>query len=156
MSVIEFIVPAVPIALPRKRSRAFRDRSGSLQTQTYTPTADKSNALKALIAFSLSQAYQGPPLTGPIGLDVDFVFERPQSKVWKTKAMPRDWKSTSPDLSNLVKLVEDALNKIAFVDDAQIVDGRNRKLIANGLEQPHLRVRIYRIDYLAEANEGES
>jgi Holliday junction resolvase RusA-like endonuclease len=156
MKAIEFVVPAVPTALPRKRSKIVRCKGGKVFAQTYTPTADKSNSLKALIAYAFSQVHQGPPLAGPVGLDVDFVFQRPASMVWKKKAMPRDWKPTTPDLSNLVKLVEDALNKLAFVDDAQIVDGRNRKLICNALEQPHIRVKIYCIEYLAEPLVGES
>jgi Holliday junction resolvase RusA-like endonuclease len=156
MKAIEFVVPAVPVALPRKRSKVVKGKNGQVHAQTYTPTADKSNSLKTLIAYAFSQSHQGPPLTGPVGLDVDFVFHRPASMVWKKKAMPREWKSSAPDLSNLVKLVEDALNKLAFVDDAQIVDGRNRKLICNALEQPHIRVKIYRVEYLAEPLLGES
>lgn len=47
-----------------------------------------------------------------------------------------------PDFDNIGKICCDALNGIAFHDDAQIVDGRVIKLYA---EQPRIEVEIWRL-----------
>lgn len=47
-----------------------------------------------------------------------------------------------PDWDNVGKIVCDALNKIAFCDDTQIVDGRVIKLYA---EQPRVEVEIWQL-----------
>lgn len=46
-----------------------------------------------------------------------------------------------PDWDNIGKIICDALNGVAFHDDAQIVDGRVIKLYA---EQPHVDVEIWK------------
>ena len=64
----------------------------------------------------------------PLQLLVTFLFERPAShfgtgrNAGKLKASARPFPTGRPDLSNLVKLVEDALNENAFKDDSRIVD----------------------------------
>lgn len=45
-----------------------------------------------------------------------------------------------PDWDNVGKLICDALNKIAFYDDAQIIDGRVIKLYS---DYPHVEVEIW-------------
>ena len=67
---------------------------------------------------------------------------RPKNKVWKRKPMPRYWHTKRPDLDNLVKAVLDALNGLAWRDDAQIHTLNISKVVAAGDEQPHVQVRI--------------
>jgi Holliday junction resolvase RusA-like endonuclease len=63
----------------------------------------------------------------PLHLVVTFGFERPSShfgtgrNAGKLKPSARPFPTGRPDLSNLVKLVEDALNENAFKDDSRIV-----------------------------------
>lgn len=63
----------------------------------------------------------------PLLLDVSFYFERPAShfgtgrNAGKLKPSAPPEPISRPDLSNLVKLVEDALNENAFKDDSRIV-----------------------------------
>lgn len=63
----------------------------------------------------------------PLGLHVVFVFERPAShfgtgrNAGRLKPSARLCPTGRPDLSNLVKLIEDALNGNAFKDDSRIV-----------------------------------
>jgi len=52
------------------------------------------------------------------------------------------WPTKKPDWDNIGKIVCDALNKIAFCDDAQIVDGRVIKRYA---EQPRVEVEIWQL-----------
>ncbi len=64
----------------------------------------------------------------PLKLKATFVFERPSShfgtgrNAGGLKDSARSFPTGRPDLSNLVKLVEDALNENAFKDDSRIVE----------------------------------
>jgi Holliday junction resolvase RusA-like endonuclease len=63
----------------------------------------------------------------PLILECDFYFERPAShfgsgrNAGKLKPSARPEPTGRPDLSNLVKLIEDALNGNAYKDDSRIV-----------------------------------
>jgi Holliday junction resolvase RusA-like endonuclease len=63
----------------------------------------------------------------PLLLECDFYFERPSShfgsgrNVGVLKPSAKSEPTSRPDTSNLVKLVEDALNENAFKDDSRIV-----------------------------------
>ncbi len=58
---------------------------------------------------------------GPLSLDVVFYFPIPTylSKA-KASELVRAHHDKKPDTSNLIKFVEDALNKVLYNDDAQI------------------------------------
>lgn len=59
------------------------------------------------IRYAAGKQYQGPPLEGKLKVDIDFFFDN----------------NRMPDLFNLPKSVCDALNKIVWLDDRQIVQG---------------------------------
>lgn len=143
---IQFIVPAVPVAQPRPRATAFGGHArvhevthtGKGPTRKPHPIA----AFKAAVMHAAQDAYSGPPLDGPLRMDVVFVMPRPKVKVWKTKPMPRYRHTGKPDRDNLDKAVMDALKGLVWVDDSQVCDGRIQKFVASGYEQPHVEVRI--------------
>lgn len=141
-SYIEFIVPGIPVSQPRQRTTVRFGKDGKAFAQNYTPKNDPVNAFKAACQLSASQVYSGPPLHGPLMLDLTFVLPRPQNMVWKTRPMPRVWHDKKPDRDNLQKSVMDALNKMVWADDSQICDGQVRKYIASGDEQPHTVIGI--------------
>jgi len=93
-------------------------------------TYDPSKADKQDIAAVIQQ--QAPDIIpqGPVAIDLWFYLPIPKSwpKYRKAKAdqeiMPH---SVRPDLSNLVKLVEDAAESILYDDDKQIVSIRTNK-----------------------------
>lgn len=61
------------------------------------------------------------PLEGPLQMHANFWFPRTQAQTWKRKPMPPLWKTTRPDASNILKGLEDALDGVAWQDDAQLV-----------------------------------
>lgn len=145
-------VPIVPKAQPRQRQRIVT-KNGRSFAMNYTPANDPANVAKAAIKLELNRVMTGPPITGPVAVGVIAVFPRPASMFWKTKEMPRVRKPTKPDLDNIAKNVLDALNKLAFVDDALVARIECEKWIASGYEQPHLQITITElIDEKTESN----
>ena len=63
-------------------------------------------------------------LEGPVRLCVDVYIIKP-------KSVKREYPTVKPDATNYAKAVEDALNKLIWVDDAQVVDQRCRKFYGN-------------------------
>lgn len=143
--LIIFTVPGLPVAQPRQRHRVIH-AGGRAFAHNYTPAKDPVNAFKAAVQMAACNAYQGPPLDGPLRVDLIFVFPRPKSMLWKSKPMPRDWCPKKPDRDNSIKSFQDALNGVVWIDDAQICAGDTLKVIASGDEQPHVEVVIRKLD----------
>lgn len=141
MNIIQFTVPAVPVAQPRQRHR-IATINGRAMAMNYTPAKDPVNAFKATVRMAAAEAMTGPPLNGPLRVDMAFVFPRQKSKVWKSKPMPRYPHVQKPDRDNLAKSAQDCLNGLAWVDDAQICAGEIEKWHASGDEQPHVLITI--------------
>lgn len=81
-----------------------------------TVTAEAHNAKVA--AARLSSRYEFP-LAGPVGLAAHFTVAKPKAAPKRRRTFP----SKRPDLSHLVRAVEDALDKAGvYGDDSQIVD----------------------------------
>jgi Holliday junction resolvase RusA-like endonuclease len=98
--------------------------------------------LRALIRLAALAVYQGPPLSGPLRVDVVAVFPRPQAITWKTRPMPRIWHIKKPDRDNIDKLILDALTDVIWLDDKQVCAGGVTKQVAAGGESPHLLIRV--------------
>lgn len=137
--VVEFIVPAIPVPQPRPRA-TIRGNHAAVYHPKNTPVED----FKATCRLAASEAYSGPPLDGPLRLDVEFVFPRPKAMFWKTKPMPRVWHTKKPDRDNVDKSLMDALSGLLWHDDSQVCDGRIQKWTAAGDEQPHARLVLSR------------
>lgn len=66
---------------------------------------------------AVQEAWEGPPLEGPVALRLEFFFFRPKSA---PKRNPPTFKATMPDYDKLARIVGDALEGIVFRNDAQI------------------------------------
>jgi Holliday junction resolvase RusA-like endonuclease len=70
------------------------------------------------------EAQGRPVLSGPVALEVAATFSLPVSKPrwWKSAALAgRIAHTTKPDGDNVLKAAKDALNGIAWLDDAQVI-----------------------------------
>lgn len=135
---IQFTIPAVPVAEPRKRSRVVRANGKSLVSH-YTPTTHPVNAFKSSASKAATETIGSlGPLTGPLKIEIVFVLPRTAGQIWKTKPMPRIWHSKKPDFDNLEKSVCDALKGIVWLDDSQVCCTSVCKVIAAGDELPHV------------------
>ena len=120
----------VPIFGRGKGRPKFARRGSFVKTYTDAETV----AYEAQIRAAAVTAMAGrPPLTGPVVLTVRVRRPAPKSATKKARAMmlADQLRPTSkPDWDNYGKAVSDALNGVAYVDDAQVTDGRAIKVFA--------------------------
>ena len=120
MREIHFTVKGAPVAKARPRM----NRSTGI---VYTPkkTQDAERVIKA--AFLAKVEEHNIPTKNPVEVKITYFYEPPKSySKAKREALMWTGKTTKPDLDNLTKTVLDALNGVAWEDDAQVV-----KLSAN-------------------------
>ena len=140
--MIQFTVPAIPVAQPRQRHR-IAGKGPKQFVQNYTPTNSPVNSFKAACQMAAAAVYQGPPLATPLIVRLVLVMPRTTAQIWKTRPMPRIPHVKKPDSDNLYKSLADALEGTLFVNDSQICDLKIEKWIASGDEQPHVEVCIW-------------
>lgn len=133
MTVLRFTVPGEPVAKGRPRFT----RSG------FAYPDKKTDRYENLVRLAYVEAYPDrKPAEGPIAVTISAYF--PPLKSWNKKkkeaaagdSLP---KTTKPDLDNLVKIL-DGLNKIAWVDDAQIY---NIEAWKGYSERPRMEIMIF-------------
>jgi Holliday junction resolvase RusA-like endonuclease len=112
--------------LPPKPKQSFKYTRAGIK---YTDSKVKSytNDLRSLILNAISKDF----IRFEKGLKVDYIFtfESPQS-------MPKKigigaYKIKKPDLDNLQKMVNDAMNGLIFRDDSQICEITAKKIYGN-------------------------
>lgn len=111
---ISFVVPGDPVPFARA--------GGGKTTSRFTPA--KQRNYSGMLRFFCSEAMKVNcfgPIEGPVEVMVRAIYGWPRSWSARKRATLGAWKTSRSDLSNIVKLLEDALNSVAWVDDAQIV-----------------------------------
>jgi Holliday junction resolvase RusA-like endonuclease len=131
---------------PRGKGRPRFTRAG----MAYTPA--KTRSYEAALQLAAQDAMAGrPPLEGPLTLIVEAHMPIPASwsgKQQKLAAAGQRRPTGRPDFDNLLKPL-DALNKVVWSDDAQVVDVRCVKLYS---ERPRLIVTVEHATTTAAAN----
>lgn len=116
---------AVNFSIPGRPRGKERARQAPGHQRPYTPA--QTIAAEKEIAQLFRQARgPGPPLTGPVSLTVTAVFRIPVG--WPRALREQAARGLvpytgKPDRDNIEKLVCDALNGLAWCDDAQIAAG---------------------------------
>lgn len=101
-----------------------RPRFGGGHTYTPPKTRKQEELIKAEYL-----ANGGGLLSGAIEANYEFIYEPPKSWSLKHKVSAVGQPKVSrPDQDNLIKLVQDALNGVAYTDDAQICKITSRKI----------------------------
>lgn len=131
---IEFFVPGdcVPWA------RAGGGKTG----HRFTPPKQAKYA--ATLKVLCLEAMRGAkPFEGPVSLELYAAYPWPKSMSQKKRLLPgAQWRASKPDFDNLAKIVGDALNKIAWLDDAQIAAAKVHKFYS---DRPGLIVKFERL-----------
>lgn len=126
------VIPGIPAAKGRPRLGKGR---------TYTPekTAAWEQAAKA---SARAQWGTEPPLEGAVFAQVVVVLPIPESWSRRQKQAALDGEDLAtgrPDLDNYIKAAFDALNEIAWRDDAQVVEVHASKAYG---ERPRVEIRV--------------
>lgn len=112
-----------PRAVPRIHYPAGGAPEAVVSLVTPAETREAEKAIRA--AFRRAHP-DHKPFVGPVLLRFTAVFETPRSfprKLRDAAARGELYATRKPDKDNIEKLIVDALNGIAFVDDAQVMGG---------------------------------
>ena len=94
-------------------------------TRTHTYTPQKTKDYERLVQQYFSINYKGEPLEGPVRIDILLFMYIPKKVSKKRRAMKEQREILpikQPDWDNMAKSITDALNKLAYQDDNQIVE----------------------------------
>lgn len=141
MNIVKFSVPGAPQG--KARPRVVRAKSGI--SLTYTP--DKTVAYEELVRIRYKAAAQGFrfPDDAQVVVQITARFPIPASKSKKVRAAMRSGQikpAKKPDCDNIVKIVCDALNGMAYKDDAQVVLAQVAKEYT---DEPRTDVRLWEV-----------
>ncbi len=124
---------------PQGKARPRVVRTGGIST-TYTPA--KTANYESYVKLEFQRQCGVPFILGPLSMEIIAYFGVPASaSKKKTAAMltGQVHPTKKPDCDNIVKIICDALNGLAYKDDAQIVHVSIRKKYA---VVPHVDVSI--------------
>jgi len=140
---IVFTVSGVPFAWTRPGVRvASRRIAGKVNYFAVMYTPDEMRAAASAFLHMARPFAPKKPLRGPLRLDVLFVVPIPASWPARDKAdaaTGRRWPTGKPDRDNFLKLIQDAMNEVFWVDDAQVCAGETTKIYGH---DPRTEVRI--------------
>jgi Holliday junction resolvase RusA-like endonuclease len=138
VSEISFTVPGEPVPWARA--------GGGKTMHRFTPAKQRKYMARVRACCERAMTGRGP-LSGPVEMSVMAVYAWPKSWSEKKRSAPlAKWKTSRPDMGNLSKLVEDALNNLAYGDDAQVVSPHGWKQYG---DVPRLVVKIVPLDLSA-------
>ncbi|HEX6024381.1 MAG TPA: RusA family crossover junction endodeoxyribonuclease [Solirubrobacter sp.] len=135
--MIELRVDGPPTGKGRPR---FNTKTG----KTYTPASTVQAEGRIKGAFLEAR---GRLIEGPVTLEVEAAFKRPENHWRKSgdlsaSGLRSAWPSRTPDVDNILKLASDALNRLAFTDDALIAHAWVVKRWCNPGEVEHTLIRV--------------
>jgi len=136
--MIEFFLDCIP---PKANHQAKKIvRAGGFLKLADKPELQESKASLDALLIEAKKELEGIPIEGAVKLDLVFVWPWLKSHSKKQRAAGRMWKTTSPDLDNLIKTFTDRLSKLLFIgNDGTVCDRRERKYYG---DHPGITVRI--------------
>lgn len=146
-----FVINAIPQSQLRARHVTKLQNVGGIcytSNQTYTPEKTRKwQHLVRIKAIAEKGRHEAKlPFTGPVELNIDFFMPIPKTRMGKFKIIQerKQWMyhAIKPDLSNMEKAIEDALNGVAYKDDCQIVVKTSTKKYS---EDPRVVIRVMEI-----------
>lgn len=138
MSMVYFFVPGKVQGKARPR---FSSRSGTV----YTPSKTKSYERQIKEAYEVQE---GLCREGRVMVVIEAVFPIPKSwtRAKKAAAMAGKIPPGKPDIDNILKVVLDGLNDVAYEDDKQVVLTQCKKVYADTTRPAGLYVHVIHMD----------
>ncbi len=113
MILYDVVLNIEPVAQERPRSRVVVMKDRKPFVVVYDPKKSKDYK-KALIEIITTQLLPENIIDEPIVMSCRIYIKRP-------KTVKREHPEVKPDLSNYIKGIEDAMNKLVYTDDSKIV-----------------------------------
>ena len=129
MKPIRLVVLGKPSAQPRHRHYTI-GTGVRLHVETYDPAKKDKQTFAEIVQEQAPEK----PIDVPVMLEMNFYMPRPKAHFGtgrnegKLKDTAPEWCGTKPDIDNLAKFVQDALNKIFYRDDSLICSTICRKI----------------------------
>lgn len=138
MKQVRFVIVGPPMGKGRPR---FNTKTG------HAITPDKTANYETLVKWEYQRQCEGFRFDDDAMLDMRIIAYYPIPKsgtktVLEQKRRNRLRPTKKPDCDNVVKIIADSLNLLAYHDDAQIVDCQVRKFFS---EEPRVEVIIRQI-----------
>jgi Holliday junction resolvase RusA-like endonuclease len=129
--MIKLVIPGEPVAKGRPRVTKWG---------TYTPEKTKNyeTLVKELFFIEHGQTL----LEGQLKIDIKAYFSIPKSASKKKKQLMLEGElrpTKKPDADNILKIIGDALNDLAYKDDKQIVSANIEKFYS---DEPRVQIEI--------------
>lgn len=122
--IARFTVSGEPVS----KARARFTKRGS-KVVTYTPEKTKAGEMRMAAAFRAAGGKKDPSKETTFGVSATFHHGTHQRR----------------DVDNMLKLVLDGLNDVAWIDDTQVVEVAGRKRYAGSRDMAHTEVVVYRV-----------
>lgn len=131
---------------PQGKGRPRFARRGAY-VSTYTPPKTKAYEKMIRDAFidaASKNVVKRYMFTGFVSVDIEAYFDVPKSvsKVKRDLLRAGGYCNKKPDGDNIIKVVLDALNEIAYADDKNVIDMHVTKYYAAELDNPCIIVRL--------------
>lgn len=138
---IEFEIDGEPIG--KGRPRFVRTRTGG-RAVTPSKTSAYENHVRAEYNRQVKDFRFGEDEMLRMNVIAYFSIAQSKSKKMKHEMLLNNIRPTKkPDMDNILKIIADALNKVAYYDDKQIVECRIKKYYSN---TPKVKVEIEDIE----------
>ena len=149
---IEFVAKGTPVPQGSHSVKMVRGKPiliDRADMQTKTQPSGRLTRWRTIVGWAARRAMEGRrPFACAVALDVEFVIKRPSSHYTSKGALTSSAPPYpgKPDLSKLIRAVEDAMTGIVYADDAQVVcyrGIRKRYGAAGGTAGARIRIEAY-------------
>jgi Holliday junction resolvase RusA-like endonuclease len=140
--VLAVTIPAVPVPQPRQR-HAVRRMGSKMIATNYTPAGHAVNAYKATVRLIVGNEWRRAPVSCIVRVKATFVFDRPACLCKPRSPSCRLWADNAKDVDNLAKSTFDALNRLLWNDDRQVVSFVGKKVYRSLDESAHVLFELF-------------
>jgi Holliday junction resolvase RusA-like endonuclease len=137
--MISFFVPGDPT--PKGRPRATTKAARGIKLTKYGPiiarakprlyTPENTIEGEERVRAAFLKKYRVDPSSGPLRLEITAFFRPPNAAIRAAMERGHVFVERRPDGDNLIKLVMDALEGLAYHNDWQIVSWHGKKIYGN-------------------------
>lgn len=125
--IINFFVPGIPATAGSKRPFIYKSKKDGKQRVAMTPDNKRQKPWMSDVKYYAQKEYPYNPVVCPVMLHLIFTMPRPKSHYGTgrnsetLKASAPSWPTVKPDLTKMLRAVEDALKGVVWKDDSQVV-----------------------------------